>query len=119
MENKTLAYLGLGVALLLFVGTFAMGGMGGMNGRSVSSTGDMADHHNKEQPTVSNAVGSMDGHHGRSGQFISLSSEDLDKYRSEEIPEACRLPEDRDDIESWKQHLGHHQNTLYCLEYYK
>ena len=42
---------------------------------------------------------------------------ELEKYRSEDIPEECRLPAGNDP-ESWKQHLGHHQNTLYCLDYY-
>ncbi len=43
---------------------------------------------------------------------------DLSEYRSEEIPEKCRLPEYEDSIEEWKEHLSHHQNTLYCLDYY-
>ena len=34
------------------------------------------------------------------------------------LPEECRKPEGQD-IDSWKEHLGHHQNTLYCLDYYK
>lgn len=34
------------------------------------------------------------------------------------LPEECRKPAGQD-IEAWKEHLGHHQNTLYCLEYYK
>ena len=34
------------------------------------------------------------------------------------IPEKCRKP-DGQDLESWKAHLSHHQNTLYCLDYYK
>ena len=44
---------------------------------------------------------------------------DLSKYRSEEIPEQCRLPEYENNLDSWKQHLSHHENTLYCLDYYK
>lgn len=43
---------------------------------------------------------------------------DLVKYRSEDIPEDCRLPEYESNIEWWKQHLSHHQQTSYCLEYY-
>ena len=43
---------------------------------------------------------------------------ELNKYRSEEIPEACRLPPYENDVEYWKQHLSHHQNTWYCLDYY-
>lgn len=34
------------------------------------------------------------------------------------MPEECKKPEGQD-LESWKEHLGHHQNTLYCLDYYK
>ena len=34
------------------------------------------------------------------------------------IPEECRKPEGQD-LQSWKEHLSHHQNTLYCLDYYK
>ena len=43
---------------------------------------------------------------------------ELEKYRSGSIPEECRLPEGQD-LQGWKEHLGHHQNTLYCLDYYK
>ncbi len=43
---------------------------------------------------------------------------DLEKYRSESIPEECRLPAGQD-LQSWKEHLSHHQNTLYCLDYYE
>ena len=46
------------------------------------------------------------------------SNPELDKYRSEEIPEECKLPKYEKDIESWKEHLSHHQNTLYCLNYF-
>ena len=47
-----------------------------------------------------------------------ISNEDLSKYSSEKIPQECRLPQGQD-LQSWKEHLGHHQNTLYCLDYYK
>ncbi len=43
---------------------------------------------------------------------------DLSKYNSEKIPQECRLPQG-ENLQSWKEHLGHHQNTLYCLDYYK
>lgn len=43
----------------------------------------------------------------------------LEKYRSEDIPEECRISDYEDDVESWKQHLSHHQETLYCLDYYE
>lgn len=44
---------------------------------------------------------------------------DLDKYRSDGIPLECRLPIYESRIESWKEHLSHHKNTLYCLEYFE
>ncbi len=46
------------------------------------------------------------------------SDANLDKYSSSSIPQECRLPEGQD-LEGWKEHLGHHSNTLYCLDYYK
>lgn len=49
----------------------------------------------------------------------SIAGSDLEKYRSEKIPQECRLPENNNDLNAWKEHLGHHQNTLYCLDYYK
>jgi len=33
------------------------------------------------------------------------------------MPAECR-PQ-YDDIQAWKEHLGHHENTKYCLEYFK
>jgi len=47
-----------------------------------------------------------------------VSDSELSKYRSADLPEECRLPEGQD-VNSWKEHLGHHQNTFYCLDYYK
>lgn len=101
MGNKILAYVGLGVVLLLLVGTFAMGGMNRMSGRSVSST----------EGIVSN--------HGQEMQSVDLGGQELAKYRSEEIPEECQLPSYDNDVNKWKEHLGHHENTWYCLDYYK
>jgi len=43
---------------------------------------------------------------------------ELEKYRVQEIPEDCRLPVYESDVEWWKQHLSHHKQTWYCLEYY-
>ncbi len=34
------------------------------------------------------------------------------------LPEKCRPPAGQD-IESWKQHLGHHAETQDCLQYFK
>ena len=49
---------------------------------------------------------------------VNVKNADLEKYRSDNIPEECRLPASQD-IESWKEHLEHHENTKYCLEYFK
>ena len=54
------------------------------------------------------------------GNSVEDSNAELEKYRSPEIPEECRLPDYENDLDYWKEHLSHHQNTLYCLEeYYK
>jgi hypothetical protein len=59
---------------------------------------------------------------------ISLSSSkdvvvvedlDLEQYRGEGIPIDCRLPVYESRVESWKDHLSHHEETLYCLGYYE
>ncbi|MFQ5531699.1 MAG: hypothetical protein ACE5ES_03735 [Candidatus Nanoarchaeia archaeon] len=42
----------------------------------------------------------------------------LEKYRSTNIPEECRLPKYENSIEEWKEHLSHHKPTWYCLEDY-
>ena len=34
------------------------------------------------------------------------------------MPEKCQPPAGQD-IESWKEHLGHHAETKECLEYFK
>lgn len=68
-------------------------------------------------------IGSLSFGLGRiSGNTIkeeTTNNLDLSEYRSENIPEECKLPEYEDSIEEWKEHLSHHQNTLYCLDYYK
>mgnify|MGYP001558944277 CR=1 FL=1 len=54
------------------------------------------------------------------GVFSSSSSAGANSnagYASD-TPQECRPPEGQD-IDSWKEHLGHHENTKYCLEYYK
>ncbi len=57
--------------------------------------------------------------------LLILSSFDVIRFNSnsqknlnENIPAECRKPEGQS-LEAWKEHLGHHQNTLYCLEYFK
>ena len=49
---------------------------------------------------------------------VKTQDTDLSKYSSEKIPQECRLPEGKD-LQGWKEHLGHHENTKYCLDYYK
>ncbi len=58
------------------------------------------------------------GFGGMTGKTVE-EEDDLSYYRSEEIPEDCRLPDYDNDVNKWKEHLGHHENTLYCLDYYK
>jgi hypothetical protein len=35
-----------------------------------------------------------------------------------DVPQECQKPAGQD-IQSWKEHLGHHDNTKYCLDYFK
>jgi len=65
------------------------------------------------------AVGLLAGFGKINKKTLGENNNELDKYRSNEIPEECRVPEYEKNIESWKQHLSHHENTLYCLEYYE
>ncbi len=37
---------------------------------------------------------------------------------SDNIPEKCRVPAGQD-INSWKEHLGHHAETQDCLKYFR
>ncbi len=37
---------------------------------------------------------------------------------NQDIPEKCQVPSGQD-IESWKEHLGHHAETKDCLKYFK
>ncbi len=34
------------------------------------------------------------------------------------LPEKCRLPAGQE-VDSWKEHLGHHTETKECLKYFK
>lgn len=110
MENKTITYIGLGVIALLFIGTFAMGSMTGMATR---------DNSDDIQPVViSNVQEDMAGHHD-DNKAISSNNIDLSKYRLENIPVDCRLADYDNDVKKWTEHLSHHGNTKYCLEYYQ
>ena len=98
MKNKILRYVGLGGILLLLVGTFAMGSM-------------------NKKTANSNSVNNMASHYRKERQAGSLTEEELSKYRSKDIPEVCRLPDYDNNINKWKEHLSHHEETLYCLDY--
>lgn len=85
MKKRTLDYIGIGVVVLLVVGTALL----------------------------------MLGFSSEEGIVAAGEDLDLEQYRSEDIPADCRLPVYESRIESWKQHLSHHEDTLYCLEYFK
>jgi hypothetical protein len=53
------------------------------------------------------------------GNVVAEKDLDLGQYRSEDIPADCRLPVYENRIESWKEHLSHHEATHYCLEYFE
>lgn len=84
VNKKTLDYIGIGVVVLLLVGSALL----------------MFSFSSSEEVVV--------------GEDL-----DLDKYRGDGIPIDCRLPVYEGRIESWKEHLSHHEDTLYCLEYFK
>ena len=46
----------------------------------------------------------------------STNTQTNNKYNN--LPEKCRLPAGTD-INSWKEHLGHHEDTKDCLKYFK
>jgi len=48
------------------------------------------------------------------GKDKSISS----NGESNDLPEKCRVPAGQD-IDSWKEHLGHHAETKDCLKYFK
>ena len=50
------------------------------------------------------------------GADINIKNAGSDNYGN--MPEECKAPAGQD-INSWKEHLGHHENTKYCLDYYK
>jgi len=107
MVNKNLVYVGLAIlGLLLLVGV--IGTMRGM-------TGDVVAVGNKK-PSSS----AQDSMAGRYNGGVSVNSDigDLSKYRSEDIPVDCRLPDYSNDVVGWAEHMGHHAETQFCLEYY-
>jgi len=51
--------------------------------------------------------------------FIYSEEDPLEWYRSDDLPEDCRIPEYESDIEEWKINLRHDQKTWYCLKYFE
>jgi len=57
------------------------------------------------------------------GFFIGYSKNNLDSSSNSQLqyqnmPKKCRLPTGQD-VNSWKEHLGHHEDTKECLKYFK
>lgn len=50
--------------------------------------------------------------------FGGLFSKDPSSGSSSGIPERCQVPSGQD-VEKWKEHLGHHAETRDCLKYFK
>ncbi len=92
MENKNPLYIGIGIFIILIL-VVAIVSSGILNGG------------------VSKEVNPKQI---KSGQTNSA----LEKYRSEDIPEDCRLPNYESSVSEWVEHLSHHKPTWYCLEYY-
>ncbi len=44
--------------------------------------------------------------------------DNIDNSDYSNLPEKCQPPAGQD-IESWKEHLGHHAETKECLQYFK
>lgn len=49
---------------------------------------------------------------------LKLGNSSPDTGNSANMPEKCKLPAGQD-IQAWKEHLGHHAETQECLRYYK
>ena len=89
--NKIIIYVAIGFFALLVIGSVILSS-GVLNGNTIKNSESLQ---NKQ------------------------TNPELEKYRSKNIPEDCRLPDYESDIEEWKEHLSHHQNTLYCLDYFE
>ena len=50
-----------------------------------------------------------------SDNSISVTPQSNSAYG--EIPEKCKLPAGQD-VNAWKEHLGHHSETQECLKYF-
>lgn len=90
MKKKTLDYIAAGVIVLLLVGSLLI-----------------------------NFIISYPSANASESVGVENIEQDLSRYRLEDIPEECRLPEYDYDIEWWKEHLSHHEETWHCLGYFK
>ena len=102
MEIKSFFY---GV-MVVFVLLLAMASFGFVNFGSAGTITGMA----VAQSSV-DSVDSMAGHHSGGAVADNVQS------GSGNIPENCRPPAGQD-IASWKEHLGHHEDTKECLKYF-
>ena len=100
MDIESFFYGAISVALLFLViaslGFVHFGSAGTITGMVVA------------QSSV-DSVDSMAGHHG------DAASQPSGSYSN--IPANCRPPAGQD-IASWKEHLGHHEDTKECLKYF-
>ena len=100
MDWKSYIYGVMSMAvLLLAASSFGLAHMGSINNYGITGSA-----------VSDNSADPMAGHHENS------ASEPYGSYS--DIPEKCR-PQSGQDINSWKEHLGHHQETKECLEYFK
>ena len=79
MDNKILAYIAVGIIILLLI---------------LSSFGMISFKFGRNSVSNGNVISNKD------------------------IPEECKVPAGQD-LQAWKEDLGHHENTKYCLDYYK
>lgn len=95
MEIKSFFYGAISVMLLLLLmASFGLAHLGSsrISGNVIDSSADP-----------------MAGHHSGTANNVQPGFEN--------IPENCRPPIGQD-INSWKEHLGHHQETKECLKYF-
>ena len=88
MENKNPIYIGAGIIILLLLGIVLL------------------------------SSGILNGNTSKNFESEQITNPELEKYRSKDIPEDCRLPNYENDVREWTEHLSHHKQTWYCLNYY-
>ncbi len=103
MDGKSFFYGAFSVLFLLLL----MMGFGaahiGTRGSGGSVTGNVI---------ASSSADPMAGHHAGN------PTSNIAQPGFENIPENCRPPAGQD-LTSWKEHLGHHQETKECLKYFE